>query len=394
MTKADIKNSKSAKSKSDTTILDSDKDVKKVKKTKPKYIQSETSVSEATDSETTAFETPVSKQKVSKKKISKTTESQSSKTEFIFKTNHVIMNTLRRVIFEKVPHFAFDPKKIKFLKNSSIYNNDLLTARFSNLPVMGLDNDENVFSEYLENNYLWVVNNERPNDDKKKKVEIDSIYENDTSIDTITDEKMLTMFCKVKHDNKKKEFLNVTTDLCEFFINDTKIQCPYKDPLLLLKLRYGEEIEFSATSKMSIPYESPIYGMHENAFFRMNEGDEESYTFTLIPINQTIAATDIFKRAFKIIEEMLKITENMIEAVPDDQSTGSLEINNDKFTLAGLLTFYLQDHKDITYAGNHCEHLLGQRSFIYYKLKDGANIKNVISDVSKAIKKELSGLKV
>ena len=84
----------------------------------------------------------------------------------------------------------------------------------------------------------------------------------------------------------------------------------------------------------------------------------------------------------------------MIEAVPDDESTGSLEINNDKFTLAGLLTFYLQDHKDITYAGNHCEHLLGQRSFIYYKLKNGANIKNVISDVSKAIKKELSGLKV
>ena len=309
MTKADMKKSKTVKSKADTTISESDIDTKKSRKAKPKYIQSETSVSEPSVSESSVSElsvseTSVSKKNVSKKKVSKTTESQSSKTEFVFKTNHVIMNTLRRVIFEKVPHFAFDPKNIKFLKNSSIYNNDLLTARFSNLPVMGLDNDENVFSEYLENNYLWVVNNERRNDDKKKKVEIDSIYENDTSIDTITDEKMLTMFCKVKHDDKKKEFVNVTTDLCEFFINDTKISCPYKDPLLLLKLRYGEEIEFSATSKMSIPYESPIYGMHENAFFRMNEGDEESYTFTLIPINPSIKASDIFKRAFKIIEEI------------------------------------------------------------------------------------------
>jgi DNA-directed RNA polymerase subunit L len=311
-------------------------------------------------------------------------------TKFVFNTNHVIMNTIRRVIFEKVPNYAFDPKNIKFLKNSSIYNNDLLKGRFSNLPVMGLANDDSVFNEYLESNYLWVINNERNITDKEKtKIDIDSIYENDTSIDTITDEKILTMLCNVKHDDKKKQFLNVTTDLCEFFINDMKIPSPYKSSLLLLKLRFGEEIEFSASSKMSIPYESPIYLIVENAFFVKNE---DSYTFTVIPVNSSIKAKDILKRVIRIIEEMLKVVENMIESASED--TGSLEINNDKFTLAGLLTYYIQDHKDVTYAGNKCEHLLGQRSYIFYKLKDGASIKTVINDVSKSIMKELASLKI
>ena len=312
-------------------------------------------------------------------------------TSYEFKTNHVIVNTLRRVIYRQVPNYAFDSKNIKFSKNTSIYNNDILKVRISNMPVLGVVNDNKTFNEYIENNYNWVVNTERPIDTLKEssKKDIDSIYENDTSIELLQDSNVLTMYCKVKNDDKKVELINITTDSCEFFLNEKKIPSPYKSPLLLLKLRYNEEIEFSASTKMSIPFESPIYLSVENVFFVEN-GDK--YTFKIIPRNITLKASDIIKRAIIIIKEMLSVVLELIETSTDN--TGILEINNDKFTLATLLTYYLQEHKSISYAGYKCEHLLGNKSIIYYVLKDNVDIKSVLKDTCKVISKEFDKLKL
>jgi DNA-directed RNA polymerase subunit L len=309
-----------------------------------------------------------------------------------FKTNNVIVNTIRRVILRQVPNYAFDPKNIKFSKNTSIYNNDLLRVRISNMPVMGLINDDKTFKEYLENNYTWVVNTEKnvEQESDKTKVDIDSIYENDTSIELLQDTNVLTMYCYATHKDKKVEFMNITTDMCEFFINEKKIDSPYKYPLLILKLRYNEEIEFSASSKMSIPFESPIYSSVENVHFTEENG---VYKFTVIPRNSSLKESVIIKRAIKIIKEMLSVAQTLIDTISTEQNKGTLEINNDKFTLAALLTNYLQENKDVTYAGYHCEHLLGNKSVINYVLKDSAKIQNVLKDISKVINKELDKLK-
>lgn len=308
-----------------------------------------------------------------------------------FKTNNCIVNTLRRVIMRQVPNYAFDPKNIKFTKNTSVFNNDVLRLRFSNLPVVGIINDEDTFNEYLENNYSWVVNSERniETEIKKTQNDIDSIYENDLTVELLQDNNVLTMYCKVQHNNTKTEILNVTTDMCEFFINEKKIKSPYKNPLLLLKLRYNEEIEFSVSSRMSIPFESPIYSSVENVYF-IEKGD--NYEFKIIPRNQYFKSSNILKRAIKIIKEMLKIASEMIE--DNNEIKGSFEINNDKFTLPSLLVYYLQDHKDVLFAGYHCEHMLGEKTIIYYTIKDTTKIKKVMNDVVKSINKDLDKLKI
>lgn len=308
-----------------------------------------------------------------------------------FKTNNCIVNTLRRVIMRQVPNYAFDPKNIKFTRNTSVYNNDILRLRFANLPVIGIINDEDTFNEYLENNYNWVVSLERNIDTEIKKTQndIDSIYENDITVELLQDNNVLTMYCKVKHNNTKTDILNVTTDMCEFFINEKKIKSPYKSPILLLKLRYDEEIEFSISSRMSIPYESPNYSSVENVFFT-EKGD--NYEFKIIPRNQYFKSSNILKRAIKIIREMLTVVNELIEDTTDTK--GSFEINNDKFTLPSLLVHYLQDHKDVLFAGYHCEHLLGERSIIYYTLKDSTKIKKVMTDIIKSINKDLDKLKI
>jgi DNA-directed RNA polymerase subunit L len=307
--------------------------------------------------------------------------------EFELKTNHTIVNSIRRVIFQKVPYYAFSPKNITFVKNTSIYNNDLLRVRFSNIPVLGLPNDDKTFHDYLENNYTWVVNNEKiVNVVDKKKTEIDSIYENDTSVEIQDDTSILSMYCKAIHDDQKTEFLNITTDHCEFFINDKKITNPYKKPLLLLKLRFGEEIEFSTSSKMSTPTESPIYCIADNVYFTELEPDVK---YLLKIISTTTKPQVIIKRALTIIKEMLKVSNSLIENIEEESNNGILEIRNDKFTLASLLTFYLQEHKDIEYAGCQCEHLLANTSVIYYTLKAGSEIKKILPDVCKTIEKDI-----
>ena len=52
--------------------------------------------------------------------------------------NHVIVNTLRRVILSDVPQYAFTD--FKFNKNNSIFHNNFLKNQIKNMPVWGIEN--------------------------------------------------------------------------------------------------------------------------------------------------------------------------------------------------------------------------------------------------------------
>ena len=55
--------------------------------------------------------------------------------------NEVVLNTIRRVILELIPTYAFARDDIIIEKNKSIYNNDYMTNRISNFPIWGITND-------------------------------------------------------------------------------------------------------------------------------------------------------------------------------------------------------------------------------------------------------------
>ena len=60
--------------------------------------------------------------------------------------DHVIMNTIRRMVLSKVPIYAF--KNIVITENTSIFNNNYLKVRLENMPVLGINNDY----DFLPNN--------------------------------------------------------------------------------------------------------------------------------------------------------------------------------------------------------------------------------------------------
>ena len=74
--------------------------------------------------------------------------------------NHVLINSIRRIILEDIPGFAFDIDKINIKSNTSVYNNDYIKNRIENFPIFGLDNsfDINECAE-LRKNYIEKVDN-------------------------------------------------------------------------------------------------------------------------------------------------------------------------------------------------------------------------------------------
>jgi len=302
---------------------------------------------------------------------------------FRLKTNHAVVNTLRRTIFQDVPSYAFDPAQIVFQINTTIYHNDYMRKRISNIPVFGVKNDYKQFELYLKDNYDWVINHIKPEEKPVNAADKDPVYDN-IDVDTFeadTDTHVLTMYCHKKHDSKTDEFVNVTTDDCEFTLNNKKVSNPYQNPMLLCKLRFGEEIKFSATSKYSIPYESPIWNVMANCFF-VEKSDEE-YDFYII--KREIDEEDVLKRARTVIIEKIKNILEILKSKEEISTQGELKIENDKFTIPALLTYYLQDHPEIEFCGYKAEHLLADTSVIYYRARDGSDMEKILKEVSQTI---------
>jgi len=309
---------------------------------------------------------------------------------FNLKVNNTLVNTIRRVAFENLPTDAFDPELIVFKKNTTIYHNDYMRKRISNLPVHGLPNTRKRFNDFISANYDFVIKHVIPTKDKKNEVEVDEAIYNNVEVKDFSVEKndtlVLTMYCNKTHDSKDVDVMNVTTDDCQFTINEKSIPSPYKVPLLLCKLRYKEGIEFSASSRYSIPIESPLWNIVSNCFF-VSKG-ENDFDFR-IASKTDVTEEEILQRIKIIILEKLKNISNVVEQnyQSTEEGSGELRIENDKFTLSGLLTHYLQEQDDILYAGYKAEHLLNNTSIIYYRTS--SDIRKVLKIILEKISQDL-----
>lgn len=310
---------------------------------------------------------------------------------FIIKTNYAIINCIRRIILQNIPYYSFDSELMVIKKNNSILNNDQLKLRISNLPVEGVDNSYKIFKEILEKKYEQVINNNIIEEEEKVVLEDDELIYQNEKININYEKLNLTMFCKISNDNSKTEYLNVTTDDCEFFINNTKIKSPYVKPLLICKLRNKESLEFSVVSRISNPIESPLWNCVTGCYFI--EKEENLYHLFIEPRSLQIDEEGILKRAKDIILEKLENVQKIVKKNKKEEimDNGKLIIEHDQFTMPNLLTYYLQDHKNIDYCGYRCDHLLNNLSSIYFKTT-GPDISLILNDVCSEIKKIITNI--
>lgn len=289
----------------------------------------------------------------------------SSRLEFIISgenINYIMVNTLRRIILSQIPTYVFS--EFTFNKNNSVFHNNFLKNQIQNLPVWGIDNK----LEYFDNS-LKVKNVED--------VEIEGLEDNvDLSVQKKVNSnslEQLTMY--VDFENKSNDIYTVTTNDAKFYFAQKQINNPYHVPIQLVKLQPKQTINFSVVTSVGIEEENSMYSPVSICVY--DEKSKNEFNF-IIESRGQLNEVKIINIA---ILNLIKKLENILVQIPDDnEDSGEIQINNEDHTLGNLLTYGLQNHKNIKFAGYNMPHPLEKRVIINYKLKSG-KIKETIQSV-------------
>lgn len=266
--------------------------------------------------------------------------------------NHVYLNTLRRVILEEIPSYGINPELININKNSSVYNNDYLRNRLENFPLIGLDFKLDL-DEY--NNLRRYI---RGVDDHVKDYE-----END-----------INMYLDIK--NSSDSILNVTTDDIKYYVDEKSVGSIYKNKMLICKLKKDEELNLSIKVDKGVGLNHSRYSV---AHVYYSEEKDNNFLLTIEPRGQ-IDVKEILKRACMILKYKLSLIKSKIneDKIVDD-GNGIIVLNNEDHTIGNLLTYTLQENKDISFAGYELEHLLIKDLKIKYSIKGKSSIKDILN---------------
>jgi DNA-directed RNA polymerase subunit L len=327
--------------------------------------------------------------------------------------NNVVINTLRRVIMELIPIYAFDKKDIDITKNTSIYNNDYMRLRLCHFPVISIENPIETIKQSANLEYEANIST------FEKKIEDINIIADKEQSDKLEKAQNFIIYINVK--NTSSEVLSVTTSHQDvrYYYKTKQISSPYIQPLLILKLKPGEEFISTLTSTLNIGLKYANY--MPNAACSYAEESENSFRFNLESLKQ-LSELEIIIRACDIIIIKLKnfliiftqkikeyssqkiidefnldnksdveqsesesTTDSAIRNTSDDvleqhRVKGMINIENESHTFGNLLARLLQDHPSILFAGYKIEHLLIKELTLGYKT-DGNDIIIILEDI-------------
>lgn len=275
-------------------------------------------------------------------------------------SNHIIWNTLRRIVYEHIPTYAWND--FTFTKNTSPLNNDFIIERISNLPV----------HEYLDNN--------------NKLDYFKDILNNELNEDVINN---ITMYVDKK--NTSNQIMLISSDDIKFYNNDKEIESIYKKPVLITKLNLNQEIKFTAKTNINIGLNNIKYSSVSNYYF--DQLDENKYIINVSSNGQN-NEINILKLACDIIKiKMNNIMEYIKKSNIENITKGELIFEDEDHTIGNLLSFYLQDDKNILFAAYRKDHLLINQILISYETDGTKNIIEIFNTVIKDINNKFDILK-
>jgi DNA-directed RNA polymerase subunit L len=345
------------------------------------------------------------------------------------KLNNIILNTLRRTIMELVPTYAFDKKDIDITKNTSIYNNDYMRLRLCQFPIIGVENDIKTIERSAELEYTANIST------FEKKIEDINILEQKERDTKAEKSQNLIMYINVKNTTSDVLCLTTNDQGVKFYYKGKIIESPYKLPLLVVKLKPGEEFICTATSSLNIGLKETNHMPTAVCVFSEPSESEPIYKFNIESLKQ-LSEKEIISRACKIIDLKMinfkdvlisKITEYHSEKITDDYNLekssesksssesdsitdsavrnssdnvleehrvkGIIKIENESHTFGNLLSRYIQDHPSVIFGGYKIDHLLIKELTLGYKT-DGTDIINILNDVISEIREIFSNINV
>ena len=248
--------------------------------------------------------------------------------------NHVYMNSLRKVCMDQIPIYAIPTQKITILRNNSVFNGTEIKNRLSLLPIKRINHNV----KFLSLRYYKNVNFADPRLERHPEDNIDVEY-----------------YLNIKN-NGPEEILYVTTDHLRISVNDNVIRnedmYKGKKPILLTKLRPGEEIELSMKNALAVGELNAIFNA-SNTYFE--EITENEYRF-MIESSGQFTEYELLIRGIEIIIEKLKIIK---ENIADDKyynlttnnNCALINLTNEDYTCGGPINYVLQELEEVEVSG-------------------------------------------
>lgn len=277
--------------------------------------------------------------------------------------NHVVINSIKRIIQSDIPIYAFNDFDIT--KNTSIFNNNYIKNHIQNIPVWGIDNKiEEYIIQNLESQERFTETMGITNDDVELDVE--------KNINTSALGK-LTMYLDFK--NNTKEVKSVTTDDANFYYKEGQIKSPYYNPIQIVKLQPGQEIKLSAKADLGTEEISGIYGATSVCYFRENKEDDYNL---IVESRGQITEKEIINRAIKILNKKLqKFNRNLPK---NNGMEGVILTEDEDHTLGNIISYGMQIHPSVQFAGYNTPHPLKKLIEFHYKLNAG-NVNNIVKEI-------------
>ena len=274
--------------------------------------------------------------------------------------NYTFVNTLRRILINQIPIYAFDRKKIKIIKNTSVYNNSQLESRLTQLPIYNIDNDFEL-------------------------LDYQSLFQNDNFSEK---DKLLNIEYYVKGINNGEDLIKyITTNDVAMYINGKKINIINKNPILIIKLRMGEEIELSLGSSLSIGEFDATYNSSSCYY---DEYEDNKFSMT-IKSNGQMNEYILLDKSCKIMINKLnnfKITlEKNKEEILNDKMF-ILNIDNEDYTLLNPINYLLQISDNISFSAiTQLEGFLEKKITLKVKTKNNLSpLDEIIKEINNTIK--------
>ena len=243
--------------------------------------------------------------------------------------NSITANTLRRIIQDDLPIYAFPSELIKIEQNTSTFNNDQMRDHLSQLPI--LDQDSGI--SYLDPMYWKEIdykNLEREKDEH---------------------EKIIDLYVNVH--NVSPEVMNVTIDNAKIFVDGEQIDMwkNYKTKPLLIQLKPDATFKCHMRSALGTGERNAIW----SAGLAFPYEDGNKIIFTLESFGQMDEYTLLIKACdyinHKLSELKKQIEKNVTEGKLPNKKIIFIELEDEDFTLGNIVNDLLQDHPNIIFSG-------------------------------------------
>lgn len=243
-----------------------------------------------------------------------------------------LVNTLRRLCLDYIPTYAFCDKTITIEKNTSVFDNDYMRVRLSQMTPPNIIN--NIM--YLDDKYWKNVNYSNPDREKHP-----------------DDKKIIEIYVNAK--NNTKNIMNVTTNDIKFFEDAETVSNKFNEkfPMLIIQLRPNEVFVSKLSAVLGLGKNNNIWSASATSYYE--EIDEHKFKLTIESQGQ-MDEYEILYKGCAVIKEKLKLIKSYIDETysTSDITNGKelkLILENEDHTLGNMINETLQLNKNVAYSG-------------------------------------------